>query len=102
MFGAANGTADLAELLARMGQLSQRSGKGPIDVDTWIGCLAINEPVFFPPDEWVRVPADWSREIVSGKGYDLATCDGLKPSKRSLVSSGRSESARKSTMARRS
>lgn len=76
VFGAANGTADLAELLARMGRLFDRAGKGPIDVDTWIGCLAINEPVFFPPDEWVQVPADWSREIVSGKGYDLSGGEG--------------------------
>lgn len=76
VFGAANGTADRAELLARMGRLSGAAGKGPMSVDTWIGCLAINEPVFFPPDEWVQVPADWRREIVSGKTYDLSAGEG--------------------------
>lgn len=76
VFGAANGTADRADLLARMHKLSGAAGKGPMSIDTWIGCLAINEPVFFPPDEWVPVPADWSREIVSGKGYDLSVGEG--------------------------
>ena len=27
-------------------------------------------------DEWVRVPSDWSRNIVSGRTYDLATGEG--------------------------
>ena len=75
VFGAANGTPNLDELLVRMGRLSGANG-GVIDVDTWIGCLAINEPIFFPPDEWVPVPADWSRNIVSGKAYDLTTGEG--------------------------
>lgn len=75
VFGAANGTPDLDELLARMGRLSG-ADSGAIDVDTWIGCLAINEPIFFPPDEWVPVPADWSRNIVSGKAYDLSVGEG--------------------------
>ncbi|KAA0273356.1 MAG: HNH endonuclease [Acidobacteria bacterium] len=76
VFGPANGTADLAELLARIERLAGGSARGPMNVDTWIGCLAINEPVFFPPDEWVDVPADWRREIVSGKGYDLSSGHG--------------------------
>ncbi len=75
VFGAANGTATLDELLARMGRLTG-GPRGAIDVDTWIGCLAINEPIFFPPDEWVPVPADWSRNIVSGKTYDLTAGEG--------------------------
>lgn len=75
VFGAANGTPDLEELLARMGRLGGADG-GAIDVDAWIGCLAINEPIFFPPDEWVPVPADWSRNIVSGKAYDLSAGEG--------------------------
>ena len=31
---------------------------------------------FFPPDEWVEVPSDWRREIVSGKTYDLNSGEG--------------------------
>lgn len=75
VFGPANGTADIAELVQRLGRLSGAPRQG-VDVDTWIGCLAINEPVFFPPDEWVESPADWGRQIVSGKTYDLRTGEG--------------------------
>lgn len=75
VFGAANGCADVHELVARLGSLTG-SSKGELTVDSWIGCLAINEPVFFPPDEWVEPPADWRREIVSGKAYDLTAGEG--------------------------
>lgn len=75
VFGAANGCAEVTELVQRLGGLTG-SQRGRLTVDDWIGCLAINEPVFFPPDEWVEVPADWRREIVSGKGYDLTVGEG--------------------------
>jgi putative restriction endonuclease len=75
VFGAANGVPDIDGLLTRMSRLTS-SRKGPLSVDDWIGCLAINEPVFFPPDEWVEVPSDWRREIVSGKTYDLSRGEG--------------------------
>lgn len=75
VFGPANGVADVHELLARLGTLSGSPRLG-LAMDDWIGCLAINEPVFFPPDEWVPAPADWKREIVSGKTYDLNQGEG--------------------------
>lgn len=43
-----------------------------------IGCVAIAFPVFFPPDEWVAVPSDWSRNIVSGRSYDLSRGEGYR------------------------
>lgn len=43
-----------------------------------IGCVSITAPVFFPPDEWVPVPADWQANIVSGRAYDLRTDPGAK------------------------
>lgn len=76
VFGLANGVAERSELIARLSRLS--TGKGPMGIDDWIGCLAINEPVFFPPDAWVPVPGDWRREIVSGKGYDLTNGEGRR------------------------
>jgi putative restriction endonuclease len=75
VFGLANGVPDMAGLLERLSRLSGGLGRA-MTVDDWIGCLAINEPVFFPPDEWVPAPADWSRNIVSGKGYDLTAGEG--------------------------
>jgi hypothetical protein len=29
-----------------------------------IGCILINEPTFLADDDWVRVPDDWSGNIV--------------------------------------
>src|SRR6266511_152116 len=75
VFGLANGVPDVQALIARLSRLIDKAGSA-ITIDDWIGCLAINEPVFFAPDEWVPVPADWRREIVSGKSYDLATGEG--------------------------
>ncbi len=89
VFGAANGTADVYELVARLKRLSGNPGS-EFTVDDWIGCLAINEPVFFPPDEWVTVPSDWRREIVSGKTYDLAEGEGRLLYERCLEAASRS------------
>lgn len=75
VFGEANGTADQWELLARLGALSS---SGRVDMDRAIGCIAIVEPVFFAPDEWVPTPADWKREIVAGRGYHLEHGEGAR------------------------
>lgn len=77
VFGAANGVPDINSLVARLRRLSHGVGNA-MTVDDWIGCLAIAEPVFFPPDSWVPAPSDWSRPIVSGKGYDLTQGDGRR------------------------
>ena len=45
MFELANGVADVDELLTRLAGLID-STRGRLTVDDWIGCLAINEPVF--------------------------------------------------------
>ena len=67
-FGQKNGTASLDEMLTKV----ERYKKQPADVDTDIGCILLEEPFFFPRDEWVPTPSDWSKNIVSGKTYDLA------------------------------
>jgi putative restriction endonuclease len=77
VFGPANGVPDREALLARLRLLSHGAGVA-LTVDDWIGCLAIAEPVFFPPDSWVPTPADWSPNIVSGKGYDLTNGEGRR------------------------
>lgn len=83
VFGPANGTADMAELIQRLAKLSNAQ-TASVDVDTWISCLAINEPVFFPPDEWVEPPADWHPQIVSAKTYDLTSGEGKRLYERCL------------------
>lgn len=88
VFGAANGVADAHELLARLRGLAG-SRPRPIGIDDWVGCLAINEPVYFPPDEWVPVPGDWRPEIVSGKTYDLTEGEGRLLYERCLEAAAR-------------
>jgi putative restriction endonuclease len=75
VFGQANGTADEVELLVRLGRLAS---SGPVDMDRPIGSMAVTEPVFFAPDEWVVTPADWRQTIVSGRAYDLGHGEGAR------------------------
>lgn len=86
---AGQGVTDLDELLDRLSRLTGTPGRR-VTVDDWIGCLAINEPVFFAPDEWVPAPADWKRQIVSGKGYDLTQGEGRLLYERCLESAAAS------------
>jgi len=72
IFGTANGTRDEHDLLARLDRLSapvrRQEGRNRV-----IGCIAVIEPVFFAPDEWVAIPSDWSPNIVRGRVEDLAS-----------------------------
>jgi putative restriction endonuclease len=70
VFGDANGVSSLHELRDRLSRLS--ASAVTFDLDHEIGCISIAFPTFFAPDEWVQPPADWKRNIVSGRTYDLA------------------------------
>ena len=41
--------------------------------DFMIGCILLSEPFFFSEEDWIPVPKDWKKNIVQGKGYDLAS-----------------------------
>jgi putative restriction endonuclease len=77
LFGRANGVATQAELSARLDRIA---GRNTIDMgsDPHVGCIAITQPTFFPPDEWVEMPVDWAPNIVTGKNYDLAVGEGQR------------------------
>jgi putative restriction endonuclease len=77
VFGQANGTANEWELLTRLHRLS-RAGALAGNLDRVIGCIAVTQPLFLPPDEWVPVPEDWSRNLVSGRTYDLRSGPGRR------------------------
>ena len=49
-----------------------------MELDRLIGCIAVTQPVFFTPDEWVRVPDDFAPSIMRGKTYDLSHGEGLR------------------------
>ncbi len=77
LFGLANGVPDRQSLVAQLRRIYHGSGRST-SIDDWIGCLAIAEPIFFPPDSWVPAPSDWRPQIVSGKTYDLVAGEGRR------------------------
>lgn len=91
VFGTANGTPDQHNLLDRLSGLAASPAVG--GVNRVIGCIAVTQPVFFPPDEWVSVPENWSRNIVSGRTYDLTSGEGLLLWQSCLESAARTQLA---------
>ncbi len=74
-FGQANGVRSYHELQARLAGIRARNR---IEGPRTIGCLVLAQPVFLPREQWVDLPRDWARNIVSGKGYDLAQGEGQR------------------------
>jgi putative restriction endonuclease len=77
-FSEGNGVPNLDELRRRIGLLSRRFRDEPFDQtrDPQIGCRILEEPFFFPREQWIPVPASWSRNLVQGRTYDTDTADG--------------------------
>jgi len=69
-----NGVLDYASLRRRIEQYRTVLSKG----DPEIGCNILNAPFFFGEKDWIRVPADWARNIVRGKTYDTTENAGLR------------------------
>lgn len=74
-FGPSNGVASYEELRAAIARYRTDEIVGPT---TNIGCRILVEPVFFPPDLWFDLPASWSRNIVTGKGFSTEDPEGLE------------------------
>jgi putative restriction endonuclease len=70
-FGDKNGVPDFETFERRI--LEHRS---PEELHLQLGCTVLVEPFFWPKKAWIPVPADWSKNIVTGKGYDLSTPSG--------------------------
>jgi putative restriction endonuclease len=56
-----------------MRQLIERRRKqvSPIE-DYQIGVILLQKPFFFSKEDWIPIPADFSKNIVQGKTYDLS------------------------------
>jgi putative restriction endonuclease len=76
-FGEANGVA-IADDLRRRILKYRRSNQIEIGERIDIGCIILEECVFFDEKDWVRRPDDWAPNIVSGKGYDVTAGEGLR------------------------
>ena len=70
-FGEKNGVPDFDTFERRI--LEHRSRTELIHQ---LGCTILVEPFFWPRESWIPVPADWSKNIVTGKGYSSSTQSG--------------------------
>jgi putative restriction endonuclease len=70
-FGEKNGVPDFETFERRI--LEHRT---VAELHRQIGCTILVEPFFWPREQWIPVPADWSKNIVTGKGYPLSTPTG--------------------------
>ena len=73
-FGSANGVASLGEMTSRVGRYRKAR---TTDKDE-VGCIILSSPVFLEERDWIKAPADWARNIVKGKSYDLTAGLGLE------------------------
>jgi len=74
-FQEANGVASYAALRAAIAKYRPDENVGS---STNIGCRILVEPIFFPPDMWIKLPASWSKTIVGGKRYSTENIEGLR------------------------
>jgi len=67
-FGDKNGAATLPDFVAAL--QGNRPGLHPADQ---IGCCILAAPFFFPREQWIPTPEDFSPNIMTGKSYDTNT-----------------------------
>lgn len=64
-----NGATSLEEMRARIEQY-RRTLPVPLE-DYQVGCIILQFPFFFEEKDWIPAPADWKKNIVQGKTYDV-------------------------------
>jgi putative restriction endonuclease len=74
-FGEANGAHSAQEMRARIARYRRTDPDDRSDFP--IGCRILTQPFFFEEDDWIDVPASWSRNIVSFKTYNTGQADGM-------------------------
>ena len=40
------------------------------NINPTIGCIVLNNPIFFKQEDWIETPSDWGKNIVQGKSYN--------------------------------
>ena len=73
-FGIKNGAPTFAEMRKLVAQYKERPSNPRDDFE--IGNIILQDPFFLPRDRWIPAPADFSKNTVQGKSYDLTTPDG--------------------------
>jgi HNH endonuclease len=79
VYGIGNGAATYGQMRERLLRIRNRFDMSTDPrQDFRIGCVLINEPVFWKEADWVRMPSDWAANIVQGKTYDLSAGEGQR------------------------
>ncbi|MBK8139229.1 MAG: HNH endonuclease [Chloroflexi bacterium] len=63
-----NGSPDFLSLRSKI--LSYSSNANKLALDPMIGCKVLSSPFFFPEDQWIPQPTNWSPNLVAGRAYD--------------------------------
>lgn len=74
-FQEGNGARSLEELRRLIGR-NRHESVGPTE-NPLIGCILLEEPFFFAPDQWIALPADFKPGIQQGKRYEMTSGTGL-------------------------
>jgi len=67
-FGPENGAQALIEIRQRIERYRKAAPSSTEDYE--VGCIMLEQPVFFPEPDWVEAP-DWKMPIQTGRGYRL-------------------------------
>ncbi len=77
LFREKNGAPDFDTMKRLIDRYHHTGSDGPrFDYD--IGCIMVAEPVLFNESDWISQPADWPRNVVAGKHYDLTQGEGRR------------------------
>ncbi|GIV04300.1 MAG: hypothetical protein KatS3mg015_3130 [Fimbriimonadales bacterium] len=77
-FGEKNGAPSLEAVWRRVARYVPGLSPTSFRPSHPIGCDLLASPVFFPRAAWIRGPADWADNTVTGKGYDLSRGEGRR------------------------
>jgi putative restriction endonuclease len=73
VFGVANGCASFDTFCRKITSL-----RGDEERNPKIGCTVLTDPFYLSDSESWSAPSDWSRNIVSGKSYDVSDVEGAR------------------------
>jgi putative restriction endonuclease len=75
-FGERNGVGSVRDMRVRLAKY--RNVPEDPRANYQVGCILLEQPFFLAEADWIPAPADWSRNIVRGKGYDSASSEGRR------------------------
>ena len=75
-FGEKNGTPSLEILRNAISRYKRLPTPNLLPIDAKIGCILLQQPFFWPREQWIAVPGDYSSNLVQGKRYDATTGTG--------------------------